>query len=74
MTAGERLFRKAGLHDKENLSPSSCSPVHLLTCSIRLWRIDPETIRTSDLSLRRAALYPAELRGHAGCVGRVEAR
>lgn len=26
---------------------------------------DPETIRTSDLSLRRAALYPAELRGQA---------
>ena len=27
----------------------------------------PDTIRTCDLCLRRAALYPAELRVHATC-------
>lgn len=32
-------------------------------CLCQQKEIDPERIRTSDLSLRKAALYPAELRG-----------
>ncbi len=37
--------------------------------SLKSWYFQyPETIRTSDLSFRKAALYPTELRGHVDWV------
>jgi site-specific DNA recombinase len=51
-------------------SPPQAQKRQALECPVLYRSGAPERIRTSDLCLRRAALYPAELRAHRGIAPR----